>query len=109
MKKFILSLGLILILACCGWLGGLGFGAAPALAQPLPPPDSGSYCDPYYNECNYYNYYSAPYSDPATQFFYYGVPEILEEHREHERREHWREREHREEWEGHERREHRDR
>jgi hypothetical protein len=90
MKKFMLALGLILLLVCLGWPGNNGFGTAPAIGQPPPPP--GYYCDPYYYNCNYDNYYSAPYTDPTTQFFYYTIPqiggEIFEEHEHHEYREH---------------------
>ncbi len=93
MKKFMLSLGLILILVCWGLPGNNGIGTTPAIGQPPPP---GYYCDPNYYNCTYDNYYSAPYTDPMTQFFYYTVPqiggEIIEqrerrEYREHERRE----------------------
>ncbi|MCL4501480.1 MAG: hypothetical protein M1438_06425 [Deltaproteobacteria bacterium] len=74
MKKLIISLGLIVMLISWSGPGDLGIGAAPALAQP-PPPGYG-YCDPYYYNCNYNNYYTAPYSDPITQFFYYTVPQV---------------------------------
>lgn len=92
MKKFVLTLGLILILTCWGWQGYSGFGAAPAAAQ--------GYYDPYYCDPNYYyNCYSTPYVDPNAQYFlYYVLPRIggeLEERRERER------------YERHERRDHR--
>ncbi len=97
MRKLVLSLGLVLILA--GWGGGsCDWGISPAHGQPPPYyPPGYQYCDPY----NYCTYYSAPYADPYTQFFFYGVPEIggeiLREHEEHERHERF---------EHHERREH---
>jgi hypothetical protein len=75
MKKSMLALGLILILVCCGWQGYQGFGSAPAMADPEHPRARGYYqCDPYYSRCTYDNYYSAPYTDPLTQFFYYTIP-----------------------------------
>jgi hypothetical protein len=95
MKKFVLSLGLILFLVCCGWQGDVGLGTSPAAAEH--PRAPGYYqCDPYYNQCTYNNYYSAPYADPLTQFFYYSVPywsgqHIRPEHPrrfDHPRREH---------------------
>ena len=97
MKKFMLSLGLILILVCLGWPGNNGFGTVPAIGQPPP----GYYCDPYYYNCTYNNYYSAPYADPYSQFFYYVVPDIEEEIQElrEERRERRERRQRREEWE----------
>jgi len=73
MKKFVLSLGLILFLVCCGWQEGVGFRTAPAAAEHPRAPGQ-YYCDPYYTNCTYNNYYSAPYTDPLTQFFYYSVP-----------------------------------
>ena len=87
MKKFILSLTLVLMLVGWGWQGYQGFGVAPARGE-MPPPPPGALCDPYYYNCDYDNYYSAPYADPGTQFFYYAIPwagEELEE--QHERRE----------------------
>ncbi len=96
MKKFLLTLGLLLILVGCGWLGCPGFGAAPALAQGISPPDYG-YCDPYYSQCTYNNYYTVPYTDPYTQYFYYTVPDV-EEYQERERREREREFERRRDW-----------
>jgi hypothetical protein len=84
MKKFLLSLGLILMLVSWGGQGDQGIGTAPAGAQSPP----GSYCDPNYYNCTYDNYYSAPYADPPTQFFYYTVPRTGERIRDrHERRE----------------------
>lgn len=95
MRKLVLSLGLVLILA--GWGSGYyDWGLSPAHGQPqpylydLPPgyPPGYQYCDPY----NYCTYYSAPYADPYTQFFFYGVPQIggqiFREHERRERREH---------------------
>lgn len=98
MKKFVLSLGLTLILLGGGGLGYHGFGPSRAGAQPPPP----YYYDPYYCDPNYYyNCYSAPYVDPNAQYFlYYVVPRIGEELEErHERREHF-------EHKGHEKYEH---
>jgi hypothetical protein len=94
MKKLILSLGLILMLVCWGWQGGPGVGTAPAIAKPPPPPGYG-YCDPYYYNCNYNNYYTAPYSDPITQFFYYTIPQSGGDRRSYRARERRYEREHR--------------
>jgi hypothetical protein len=89
MKKFMLLLIMTLMLVCWGWQGNLDFETAPAYGQPPPP---GYYCDPYYQDCTYYNYYTAPYADPLSQFFYYSIPfiggEVGEEHREHEGGEH---------------------
>ncbi|MCL4503118.1 MAG: hypothetical protein M1438_14895 [Deltaproteobacteria bacterium] len=98
MKKYLLALGLVLMLVCWGWQGDLGVGTAPAIAQPPPPP---GYCDPYYYNCTYNNYYTAPYTDPATQFSIIPSPQIggaliyergrhgPREYRRHERRERW--------------------
>ena len=91
MKKFVLTLGLTFILLGWGWPGYLS-GTAPAFGQPYPPPPPPpGYCDPNYYNCNYYNYYSAPYANPLDQFFYYTVPEIggaiIEQHERHEYRE----------------------
>lgn len=84
MKKFWLSLGLTLILV--GWGGGgyYGFGTSPSFGQYY------NYCDPNIQNC-YNNYYSAPYSDPLSQFFYYVVPPF-QERREFRGREERRER-----------------
>ena len=91
MKKFALALGLTFILLGWGWPGYHLSGTAPAFGQPYPPPP-GYYCDPYYYNCTYNNYYSAPYANPLDQFFYYTVPEIggeiIEQHERHEYRGH---------------------
>ncbi len=110
MKKLWLILGLTLILATWGGQGYQGFGASPAFGQPppyyVPPP----YNNPYYYPppSTYYNYYSAPYADPLSQFLYYAVPQISgEEDREeweHRRKEFRERRKH--EREGFEHREH---
>jgi hypothetical protein len=75
MKKFWLTLGLTLILTGWGGPGYLGFDITPALGKrpPYPPPP---YYNPYYTPppSNYYNYYSAPYTDPFSQFLYYVAP-----------------------------------
>ena len=93
MKKFALTLGLTFILLGWGWPGYYLSGTAPAFGQPYPPPPPPpGYCDPNYYNCNYDNYYSAPYANPLDQFFYYTVPEIggeiIEQHERHEYQEH---------------------
>jgi hypothetical protein len=77
MKKLCLTLGLALMLTAWGGQGYQGFGTGPACGQPppyVPPP----YNNPYYYPppSNYYNYYSAPYADPLSQFLYYVAPQI---------------------------------
>ncbi len=95
MKRFVLSLALALIMVCWGWQGYRDFGTAPAYGQPPPRVYT---CDPYYP---YRCYYTAPYADPRTQYFYYVVPEIEEEilERRLERRERREREERRREWE----------
>ncbi len=94
MKKFLLWLIMPVILVTWSWQDFGAFGTKPAYGQPPPQ----VVCDPYYETCTYYNYYTAPYADPYSQYFYYTVPEVQEELRER-RREH-RERELRRElWE----------
>ena len=74
MKKFVLTLGLAVILLGWGWPGYLS-GTAPAFGQPYPPPPPPpGYCDPYYYNCTYNNYYSAPYANPLDQFSSSAVP-----------------------------------
>jgi hypothetical protein len=73
MKKFWLSLGLGLILAC--WCGGgyYGFGICPAFGQYY-----GSRhlsCDPRDPQC-YREYHAAPYADPLSRFLYYIAPPV---------------------------------
>lgn len=97
MKKLMLLLIVTLTLVCWGRQEYNVFGAAPVYGQPPPPPSV--VCDPYYETCTYYNYFTAPYTDPDTMYFYYTVPPdwVIRERRERrlerERREHW-EREH---------------
>jgi hypothetical protein len=94
MKKIVLTLGVALVLAGLGWQGypnlanaQVGFSINVGPAQPAQP-----YCDPYYANCSYYNYYSAPYAEPYNQYFYYSSPPVYEEphwrghERGHERR-----------------------
>jgi hypothetical protein len=81
MVKFWVTLVLTLLLLSWGGKGYVGLGVSPANAQPY------YYCDPNDPNC-YYNYYSAPYADPFSQFFYYAVPLIEEEQEEREWREH---------------------
>jgi hypothetical protein len=78
MKKFWLTLGLALILTAGGSPGYHGFGNSPASGQPPPYPPQQPYYNPYYYPppYNYYNYYSAPYTDPLSQFLYYVAPQI---------------------------------
>lgn len=100
MKKFCLILGLLLLSVALGGPGYHGLETCPALGQYYyPPPPPYLSCNPSDPYC-YYDYYSAPYTDPSSQFFYYVVPKIGEELEErHEFRERGR---------GHERREHRE-
>ncbi len=94
MKRFVLALSLTLVLTGWGWQDFRSFRTQPAYGQP-PPVYT---CDPYYP---YRCYYTAPYADPRTQFYYYVLPDIegeIEERRE-ERREMRERRERREEWE----------
>ena len=72
MKRFVLSLTLPRVLAGWGLQDCRSFGTAPAYGQPPPPAYT---CDPYYP---YRCYYTAPYADPRTQYFYYGVPDLEE-------------------------------
>ena len=55
MKKFWLFLGLTLILVCWGGGGYYGFGTCPAFGQ---------------------SYFSAPYTNPLSQFLYYLAPPV---------------------------------
>ena len=94
MKRFVLSLALAIVLAVWGWQDCRSFGTAPAYGQPPPPVYT---CDPYYP---YRCYYTAPYADPRTQYFYYVVPDVEEQLEEREQNLRHRERqERRREWE----------
>ncbi len=73
MKRFVLSVALALVLAVWGLQECRSFGTAPAYGQPPPRVYT---CDPYYP---YRCYYTAPFADPRTQYFYYVVPDIEEE------------------------------
>ena len=88
MKKFWLSLGLTLILAC--WCGGgyYGFGTCPAFGQNYYSPSLS--CNPSDPAC-YNDYYAAPYADPLSQLLYYVAPPVDRDYR-YERRETYRER-----------------
>jgi len=89
MKKFWLTLGLTLILAC--WCGGgyYGFGTGAAFGQYY---DSrGLSCNPSDPSC-YNDYYAAPYArDPLSQFLYYVAPPVDRDYR-YQRQETYRER-----------------
>ncbi len=95
MNKFVLGLGLALILVAWGWQENPGVGTIPAYGQP---PPYTYVCDPYYP---YSCYYTVPYEDPYTQYFFYAHPDAIPEVEERrlERRERRLERERREEWE----------
>ena len=73
MKKFWLSLGLGLMLAC--WCGGgyYGFGTCPAFGQYYDSPSLS--CDPRDPSC-YRDYHAAPYADPLSQLLYYIAPPV---------------------------------
>jgi hypothetical protein len=80
MKKFWLSLGLGLMLAC--WCGGgyYGLGTCPAFAQYYgyrgQNYDSRHLsCDPRDPSC-YRDYHAAPYADPFSQLLYYIAPPV---------------------------------
>ena len=75
MKKFWLSLGLTLMLACWCGAGYYGFGTRAAFGQDT----YWSYlsCNPSDPYC-YREYYSAPYADPDVQFYYYVAPPVYE-------------------------------
>ncbi len=98
MKRFVLSLALALFLVGWGWQGYRDFGTAPAYGQPPPPPPRAYTCDPYYP---YRCYYTAPYADPYSQYFYYVEPDVQEEilQRREERLERRERQERRREWE----------
>ena len=88
MKKFCLSLGLIVMLMCWCVEGNYGLGTGAAFGQD------------YYNRslsCNasdpacYGDYYRAPAADPLSQFLYYAAPPVDRDYR-YQRRETRRER-----------------
>jgi hypothetical protein len=78
MKKFWLSLGLGLILAC--WCGGgyYGFGICPAFGQYYGSRNLS--CDPRDPQC-YRDYHAAPYANPLSQFLYYVAPPVSRDQR----------------------------
>ena len=74
MKKFLLTLGLTLMLTCWCGVGYYGFGTCPAFGQPYVS------CNP--NDPNCYNdYYAAPYADPLSQLLYYLAPPVERNYR----------------------------
>lgn len=78
MKKFCLSLGLSLFLACWCGEGYYGFGTGIAFGQYY-----GSRhlsCDPRDPSC-YRDYHAAPYADPLSQFLYYIAPPVSRDQR----------------------------
>jgi len=89
MKKFWLSLGLALMLACWCGEGYYGFGTRAAFGQPHYY-SRGLSCNPSDPYC-YNDYYSAPYADPDSQRLFYGAPPVGRDYR-YERRENNRER-----------------
>jgi hypothetical protein len=88
MKKFWLSLGLTLMLACWCGVGYYGFEARPAFGQDYY--TRGLSCNPSDPSC-YHDYYAAPYADPLSQLLYYIAPPVERDHR-YERQESNRER-----------------
>jgi hypothetical protein len=76
MKKFWLSLGLALMLACWCGEGYYGFGTRAAFGETYYY-SRGLSCDPRDPYC-YNEYYSAPYADPDSQFYYYVAPPVYE-------------------------------
>jgi hypothetical protein len=89
MKKFWLSLGLTLMLACWCGEGYYGFGTGAAFGQQNYYAPSLS-CNPSDPSC-YHDYYSAPYADPLSQWLYYVAPPVGGYQR-YERQETYRER-----------------
>jgi hypothetical protein len=77
MKKFWLSLGLALILACWSGVGYYGFGTCPAFGQ-LGYYDGNVTCDPNDPYC-YNDYYAAPTVDPLSQYLFYVAPPVVVE------------------------------
>ena len=77
MKKFWISLGLTLILAC--WCGGYyGFGTGAAFGQYYQP--RAFSCNPSDPYC-YNDYYTAPYVEPLPQLLYYVAPPVVQDQR----------------------------
>ena len=88
MKKFWLSLGLTLMLACWCVGGNYGLGTGAAFGQDYYYPSlSCNASDP---AC-YGDYYRAPYADPRSQYLYYNNPSVDRDYR-YQRRETFRER-----------------
>jgi len=83
MKKFWLSLGLTLILACWCGEGYYGFGTGAAFGQAYY--SRGLSCNPRDPYC-YRDYYRAPYADPLSQLLYYTAPPVYRDYR-YQRRE----------------------
>jgi len=112
MKKFWLSLGLTLFLACWCGAGYFGFRTGAAFGQDYY--SRGLSCNPSDPSC-YHDYYAAPYADPLSQLLYYIAPPVYrdqryEERQRYERQENNRERRDRERQEREQRnREQRDR
>lgn len=78
MKKFWLSLGLTLILACWCGAGYYGFGTAAAFGQDYY--NRSLSCNPSDPSC-YRDYYRAPYADPLSQLLYYIAPPVYQDQR----------------------------
>ena len=73
MKKFWLTLGLTLMLACWCGIGYYGFGTRAAFGQTYY--SRSLSCNPSDPSC-YHEYYVAPYADPDSQYFYYVAPPV---------------------------------
>ena len=79
MKKFWLSLGLTLMLACWCGSGYYGFGTGAAFGQQNYYSRSLS-CNPSDPSC-YNDYYRAPYAGPLSQLLYYVAPPVDQDRR----------------------------